>query len=325
MITGIDVFGAAAAATQLFETTFNLVAGIAELRDRMKDAPAQIQSFRDELDSLTDTIVRIGNNPRLQTPHLELIITAVGLKVDTLNSLLSKLSTGSNLPSVKRLVRVLKLKQTEARILQNFADLERDKTSLILTVNELLPKIINDTFESNRAMANNSDQSTCNNTGGESSNQQRQLHLNNPQLLKNDQLTPPETPRISPTLSYPPAMSQSQPANVTAGRSNFSRSQIIGNGNWMGNGNGTPGDFQDARIQGNKNIQGQHGDDSHVARAFSSMISPGQQGGQPSGHDCEGSHTMATSQAERNIHEDRPDGGEDADRFSQQIGTEESS
>jgi hypothetical protein len=165
MITGIDVLGAAAAATQLFETTFNLVAGISELRDRMKDAPTRIQNFRDELDSLTNTIVRIGNNPKLQTPHLKVIITAIGLKVDTLNSLLSKLSTGPNLPPVKKLVRVLKLKQTEARILQNFADLERDKTSLILTVNELLPKIIDDTFDSNRAMADSSEQPTRNTTG----------------------------------------------------------------------------------------------------------------------------------------------------------------
>jgi hypothetical protein len=165
MITGIDVFGVAAAATQLFGTTFNLVAGISELRDRMKDAPTRIQNFRDELDSLSNTIVRIGNNPRLQTPHIEVIITAIGLKVDTLNSLLSKLSMGPNLPPVKKLVRVLKLKQTEARILQNFADLERDKTSLILTVNELLPKIIDDTFDSNRAMADSSEQSTRNTTG----------------------------------------------------------------------------------------------------------------------------------------------------------------
>jgi hypothetical protein len=154
MITGVEILGAAAATAQLLETTFKVVVGIAELRDRMKEAPSRIRGLKDELVTLNNTIIRIRDNPRLQEPHVEVIIMTIGLKVNTLNGLLSKSSTEPNIPSLKKIVKALKVRQTEARIIQNFADLERDKTSLILTVNELFPKILDDTLDSNRPMAN---------------------------------------------------------------------------------------------------------------------------------------------------------------------------
>lgn len=144
-MSGIETLGAIAATTQLAQIMCKIVEVIIEVRQNL---PSQMQSWREELGILKDTIIRICQNPNLHAPSLEMTLHAICAKVDALLRYLSKYKIDPRLPTHQRYFRLFRAKQIEPQILRHLSELERDKTTLILQVNALLPDALNNIHRS---------------------------------------------------------------------------------------------------------------------------------------------------------------------------------
>ncbi|KAI1390660.1 uncharacterized protein F4822DRAFT_157543 [Hypoxylon trugodes] len=130
----MEVLGAIAATGQLVGTVFSILDSIAQLRDFLKHAPARYQGWRDELESLSATISGIRDDSSLHTCQVGRIIEAMEPKIDVLIRFCARYSLQPKPKLIKKLQRAFSARKAEARILQNFESLERDKTALILTI-----------------------------------------------------------------------------------------------------------------------------------------------------------------------------------------------
>jgi len=131
-MSGIEVLGAAAAASQLFGYILDIAEALFELRDHIKHAPARLQSYVEQLESLAATIQYIQENQNLLNPVVETPIKAISQKVNSLNQLLRKSLSKVSQPPLKRYIRIFVEKKIERRIKEGFAALEGDKVNLVL-------------------------------------------------------------------------------------------------------------------------------------------------------------------------------------------------
>ncbi|KAI0117302.1 hypothetical protein F4814DRAFT_415821 [Daldinia grandis] len=137
----MEVLGAVAAAGQLVGTAVKILELIAELREFLKNAHGKCQGWLTQLTALDHAISDIRLNPTLHTNNILHIVEAMYPKVQDLGTLLPRYSPGnSSGPKIRFTTRIrgaLSARTVEARIIQLFQSLERDKTTLILTITTL--------------------------------------------------------------------------------------------------------------------------------------------------------------------------------------------
>ncbi|KAI1455375.1 hypothetical protein F4805DRAFT_476733 [Annulohypoxylon moriforme] len=133
----MEVLGAVAAVGQLVGTVITIIESISQICDFLRHAPARYQGWRCELAVLRDTITAIRDTKALHTCSVSRIITSMAPKISRLMELCANYSSEPKQRLITKLNRALKAKNLEVRILQVFESLERDKTTLILTISTL--------------------------------------------------------------------------------------------------------------------------------------------------------------------------------------------
>jgi len=73
-MSGFEVIDAVAAAGQFIEQTIAIAKLIHAVRGKVRDAPAEIQQWHDELETLGAIASRIQATAALQTPQIENIL-----------------------------------------------------------------------------------------------------------------------------------------------------------------------------------------------------------------------------------------------------------
>ncbi|RSL53483.1 hypothetical protein CEP54_010366 [Fusarium duplospermum] len=128
----MEVVGAVAATSQLLTGALRIVEAIIQLREYLKHAPSQLQRWQAELSVLECAINFIRDDPKLQTPNMARVLETITSKIEDLTHLCPR--SVPNKKSARYLIGIFSARATQSRILQNFADLDRDKVTLILTI-----------------------------------------------------------------------------------------------------------------------------------------------------------------------------------------------
>jgi hypothetical protein len=135
MVTGLEIVGTLAATSQLIETISKLINAISELRESIRDGPKRFRGFREELIALNDTVrhLRYGTGFGQQAMQLITILKSIAVTIDDLNRLLNKCLVVPQ-SSFSKALWAIRTRETGRRLLKTFSDLERKKTTLILTI-----------------------------------------------------------------------------------------------------------------------------------------------------------------------------------------------
>jgi hypothetical protein len=142
----MEVIGGVAASAQLLGTVVRILNAIIDIRDYIQNASGRFQKWHAELVALTATVSCIKQSPRLHTANIGQILEGISQKMDQLGSLFTQFSLAPNLGPVKKIFKSFSASAVECRILQSFTALERDKTTLILTINTIYGSILADHF-----------------------------------------------------------------------------------------------------------------------------------------------------------------------------------
>jgi hypothetical protein len=133
-MTGVEVLGALAAASQLTEQGLKISIFISDLYAKVRDAPESIRKQSVQVKQLIDIARLIKHNPPLQTALVESILRNCVGEAEKLQEILGKISTAAGDARVKKLWKALDGVTKEKKILTLFAKLEREKSSLALCI-----------------------------------------------------------------------------------------------------------------------------------------------------------------------------------------------
>ncbi|VUC27754.1 unnamed protein product, partial [Clonostachys rosea] len=125
----MDALGVAA-------TSFHLLQILLQLRTCLKHQPRKFMSWNEELFCLQRTITSVRESPKLHTQPVKTILESVVTKAEALKILLEQLSPAHEKKkfNIQKITNLLNAKSNESQILKYFADLERDKTTLVLAI-----------------------------------------------------------------------------------------------------------------------------------------------------------------------------------------------
>uniref|UniRef100_A0A8H7NHL3 Uncharacterized protein n=1 Tax=Bionectria ochroleuca TaxID=29856 RepID=A0A8H7NHL3_BIOOC len=136
LLEPMDALGVAA-------TSFQLVQILLQLRTCLKHQPRKLMSWDEELSCLDRTITSVWENPKLHTKLVKTILERVVAKAKALKNLLEQLSPVHQKKkfdiqkNIQKITNTLTAKSNESRILKYFADLERDKITLMLAISTI--------------------------------------------------------------------------------------------------------------------------------------------------------------------------------------------
>lgn len=131
----MEVLGAVAAATQLCGMLIKALESTARLREILKHGPAQYKCWDMELTTLQEAISLIKNSTSLHTYSVIQLIEIIASKIEELARICTKYCPPSRARLLTKLLWAPRARSIENRILQNFASLEHDKTTLLLLIN----------------------------------------------------------------------------------------------------------------------------------------------------------------------------------------------
>jgi hypothetical protein len=133
-MTGLEVLGALAAASQLTEQGLKIISFISELYSKVCEAPESMRKQSVQVEQLIDIARLIEHNPPLQTDFVESILRRCVGEAAKLQEIMRKISTDAGDGRVRKLWKTLDGVTKEKRILALFANLEREKSSLALCI-----------------------------------------------------------------------------------------------------------------------------------------------------------------------------------------------
>ncbi|KAJ3456904.1 hypothetical protein MRS44_016927 [Fusarium solani] len=142
----MEVVGAVAATFQLLGIIKKTVQVIAELQEHLQDSSSRVKGWQDELSTLSDTMACIRHSPRLHTGNIETVVISIAQRIGYLRQTFAQVSSAPDRSPVKKLFKAFSARAAESRILDSFAALERDKATLILTINTISGTILSEYF-----------------------------------------------------------------------------------------------------------------------------------------------------------------------------------
>ena len=133
----MDVVAGVASVTQLTCNAISLINTISRVYGNIQDAPALQHRRIRQLDRLSSTIQELHENPILSTSSLLAHLQAIIANIKELKDLLDKLVAQQAGGSVRKYFKaVFKDSREEHRILAVFIDLEKEKSALLLSIQE---------------------------------------------------------------------------------------------------------------------------------------------------------------------------------------------
>ena len=133
-MAGVEVLGALAAASQLAEQSLKIAIFVSDLYSKVRDALESIRKHSAQLEQLTDIAKLIEHHPPLQTDLVGSILRSCVGEAEKLQEILANISTAAGDGKVRKFWRALGQVAEEKRILALFANLEREKSSLVLCI-----------------------------------------------------------------------------------------------------------------------------------------------------------------------------------------------
>ncbi|KAK3352520.1 hypothetical protein B0T25DRAFT_542167 [Lasiosphaeria hispida] len=130
-MSGVEVIGIVAAAGQFIEQTVKVVQLVQEVRRKSRDAPAEIQQWIQEIETLKDIATEVQRTAALQTPQIEGILRRCDDRSRSLCTILDTISCEADANFGKKTWAAINGVAQEGSIRALFGDLEREKSSLI--------------------------------------------------------------------------------------------------------------------------------------------------------------------------------------------------
>lgn len=129
-MTGLEVLGAFAAASQLAQQGVQILSFLRGIRG----VPESISKKSVQLERLLDITELVKENPALQTPLIDSILSKCVVETRTLQGILEKVTVDVTDGRIKKLWKSLEGTIKEKQVLSSFAKLEQEKSSLALCI-----------------------------------------------------------------------------------------------------------------------------------------------------------------------------------------------
>ncbi len=133
-MSGVEVVGALAAASQLAEQILKAVAFISDLYVKVRDAPESIRKQAVQVEQLIDIARLIEHNPSLQTGAIASILQSCQSEARNLLDILCKILVAAQDGKVKQLWKAIDRITKEKKILGCLRKLEQEKSALALFI-----------------------------------------------------------------------------------------------------------------------------------------------------------------------------------------------
>ncbi len=133
----LSVLGAAAASSQLLEQGAKVTKFLWDLYSKMKDSPEQIRRQIIQIEQLLSLSRLFLENPALQKDSVASMLGSCLLRAQEFHRFLGKLSVRDSDGQFKKLKKSLDAVMKEDKIVVLFDNLEREKSSLILCIQEI--------------------------------------------------------------------------------------------------------------------------------------------------------------------------------------------
>lgn len=133
-MTGVEVLGALAAASQLLQQGTKLAGAIFDLYKKIRDGPESIRQQSVQVEQLIDIAKLIQTNPTLQTEVVSSILSSCINEANDLLAILSKLVPKEETYRPEKIWKAVVAVSKEKRILAHLAKLEQGKSSLALCI-----------------------------------------------------------------------------------------------------------------------------------------------------------------------------------------------
>jgi hypothetical protein len=133
----LSILGAVAAASQLFEQGLKITSFLYELYGKAKEAPESIQKQTVKVEQLIDLALLVKENPSLQTEAVASILRTCLRTAEQFQKTLKKVSIADEDGKWKKAGKVASALFKDKEIIQYFDEIEKEKTSLVLCIQEI--------------------------------------------------------------------------------------------------------------------------------------------------------------------------------------------
>ena len=133
-MSGIEVVGVLAAASQLAEQALKVTGAIYDLYKRVRDAPESIRQQSIQLEQLIDIAKLIERSPSLHMDQVSSILSSCSNEANDLLDILRKVTPARENYKPDRIWKALAAVSKEKRINACFAKLEQGKSTLALCI-----------------------------------------------------------------------------------------------------------------------------------------------------------------------------------------------
>ncbi|KAF4977688.1 hypothetical protein FZEAL_5829 [Fusarium zealandicum] len=130
-----EVVGIIAATGQFIQQGPKLYQLVTDLRDKLKDSPAELISWREDIQTLNVLVADLEKYPTLQTESVKITIVKYRATTAALVHILQSLEFSPKAPLTHRTWKAIGGLNREKEISGLFLEIERMKTSLILAIN----------------------------------------------------------------------------------------------------------------------------------------------------------------------------------------------
>jgi hypothetical protein len=137
MLDPVSILGVVAAASQLIEQSDKMVLFFSELYWKVQDTPNLIRKQKIHIEQLILLSQLIKENPSLQTAPIASILQSCLKTAQPLSEALTKISISDGDGKSKRIQKAIFALMKEKHISASLGDLEREKNSLILCIQEI--------------------------------------------------------------------------------------------------------------------------------------------------------------------------------------------
>ncbi|RYP06739.1 hypothetical protein DL764_002991 [Monosporascus ibericus] len=285
-MSGVETLGILAAASQIVAYTLEVVRAIQELRQHIKQLPAQIKCFTGQLDTLTNAVLDIQRDQHLQTGAVKTLLARIIEKVEDINDLLKQSSSKLRLRPIKKVVHIIAIKKLEKLINEKFLELEADKSNLILIITGSCKRTLTEMSAEFKNITPTDDSGYSSSVSSDdlpSSSSRQGLSIGGRTVTTR----PPQSPHTKATVT----LRQAQTITMAEMESNvYDGNQTIGTSNFIGvtssGGNERLARFKNNYAKGIGNLIGSHPNDGEAIRAFATVATHPESYYKPGLMDC---------------------------------------
>lgn len=133
-MTGLEVFGALVAASQLLEQGTKVASALSNIYGKIRDVPESIRQQSVQVEQLIDIAKLIESNPALQTKLVSSALSSCIHEAKILLAILSRIVPKEEIHRPEKIWKAVVAVSKEKKILARLAKLEQGKSSLILCI-----------------------------------------------------------------------------------------------------------------------------------------------------------------------------------------------